>query len=118
MRILSVDEIPKEWKGTLTQAWLARYQLFCDEIRNIWIIQWKSIERVADILKLKWEPDFPYSDLRSGRLKKNSLKILNRPLHMWVLVKTRDWSVQFIKWILEMDSIPDLSWLPFLELAL
>ncbi len=117
MRILSVDEIPKEWKDTLTQAWLTRYQLFLDEIKNILAIQGKSIEKVADILELKQSSDFPYSALQSEQLKKNTLRSLNRPLHMWVLVEDRDWNIRFIKWILEMDSVPDLSWLISQELS-
>lgn len=110
MRILSVAEIPEEYRGVLTSSWFGRYQLFSDDIVSNVSIQGESVKRILEILTWIQDLDFPYSNITKKTPKVSHLKLLNKPLQMWVLVQDEDSNkIQFIHWKLDMNLLPDFA---------
>ena len=97
MRILSIDEIPMNWRDVITEHWIARYRVFADDIQTCTEIGGYSVQNVANILSWKTDSKFPYFELKVTKPSEINLRLLNKRNHMWVLVQDEtDGSTQFI----------------------
>ncbi|NRH20742.1 hypothetical protein HOO68_01715 [Candidatus Gracilibacteria bacterium] len=110
MKIISVAEMPEEYRDILTSSGLGRYQLFSDDITSNVSIQGESVRRILEILTGIKNSSFPYSSITKESPKTSHLKLLNKPLQMGVLVQDEDSDViQVIRGKLDMDLLPDFS---------
>ncbi len=110
MRILSIDEIPMNWRDVITEHWIARYRVFADDIQTCTEIGGYSVRNVANILSWKTDSKFPYFELKVSKPSEINLRLLNKRNHMWVLVQDEDSNtIKFFQGILQMNTEIDCS---------
>ncbi|MBC7498137.1 hypothetical protein H7170_00675 [Candidatus Gracilibacteria bacterium] len=106
MKILGVDEIPEEWKNKLNLTGLARYGLFVEELNLTPFVLAVSSKGALDILTGIRGEEFPYKDLKIGKPTLPHWKILNRAIHMGVLIQNNKGVIQLLEGTLDATLIP------------